>query len=201
MLRYLALFLLSLVSGYGIAQTSTFEVKDLVNTQYTLGGDDDHVLAVTFQRDAAGAPVVVSWQTNDPKDVLRSHSYTTAGSQASHRVQIDLTTKPAAADAGVLWLSTKAFEEITKGKTMLELNKDEKGTGFVNAGKEPYSVYRNGKELTFNTIHLKSVGTEKGKEQELWVVDNAQNPIIVKANGVYSYDMTDVMVDTPTESK
>ena len=193
MLRFLALFLLSLVSAYGIAQTSTFEVTDQVNTQYTLGGDDDHVLAVTFQRDA-GAPVVVSWQTNDPKDVLRSHSYTTAGTQASRRVQIDLTTRPSAADAGVLWLSTKSFEEISKGKTMLELNKDEKPTGFVVAGKEPYTVYRNGKELTFNTIHLKSLGTEKGKEQELWVVDNAKNPIVVKASGVHNYSMTDVMV-------
>lgn len=198
MLRILALFILSLVSAYGIAQTTTFDVKDLVNTQYTLGGDDDHVLAVTFQRDA-GAPVVVSWQTNDPKDVLRSHSYTTAGTQAGRRVHIDLTTKPSAADAGVLWLSTKTFDEITKGKTMLELNKDEKATAFVSAGKVPYTVYKNGKELIFNTIHLKSIGTEKGKEQELWVVDNANNPIIVKANGVYSYDMTDVMVDA--ESK
>src|SRR5688572_11293259 len=113
MLRILASLILSLFLSYGIAQTTSFDVADVVTTQYTLGGDDDHVLAVTFQRNM-GAPVVVSWQTNDPKDVLKSHSYTTAGSQASRRLNIDLAAKPSNADAGVLWLSTKTYEELVK---------------------------------------------------------------------------------------
>src|SRR5687767_6764351 len=123
MLRIIASFILSLVLSYGIAQTTSFDVADVVSTQYTLGGDDMKALAVTFQRDNGG-PLVVSWQSNDPKDNLKAHTYTVAGMQASRRVYIDLTNKPTHADAGVLWLSTKTFEEVTKGKTMLELNKD-----------------------------------------------------------------------------
>lgn len=191
MLRIITTALLSLIAAYSIGQNQTLEIRSLLNTQYNLG-DGSKVMVVTYQRDA-GAPVVVSWQSNEAKASLMSHSYNTAGTQSSRRLQLDMTNKPSSADAGIMWLSTKTFEEIKKGKTTLLLNKDEKETGFVVVGKEPFTAYVAGKELTMQTIHIKS--TAKDHAQDLWILDNPTNPIIVKASGVHNFELTDVMPD------
>ncbi|HZG00828.1 MAG TPA: hypothetical protein VEY71_07490 [Chitinophagales bacterium] len=187
MLRIISAFVLSLVFGYGIAQTQTLDVKEVLNTQYNLGPDGDKVMVVSYQRDM-GAPVIVSWQSNDPKATLKSHSYTIAGAQSSRRVHFDLNSAPLA-DAAIFWLSTKNFDEITKGKTMIEMNGDKAQTPFVVKGKEDYNLLFNGKEMTVKAYRLES--QDKDKSVSLLVLDNAKNPIVLKAEGLYNYELTD----------
>jgi hypothetical protein len=190
MLRLIASFLLSLVFAYGIAQNNNLEVISTLNTQYNLNPQGDKVMVVTYQRDA-GAPVVVAWQSNDPKATLKGHSYSIAAAQSSRRTHLDLFGAAPHADASVMWISNKNFDEITKGKTAFELNGDKAATSFVVTGKEDYVLYYNGKELKVPAYHLKSVGTEKDKELELWVLDNAKNPIVLQATGLYNFNLTD----------
>src|SRR5687767_13351855 len=109
MLRLIASFLLTLVFTYGIAQTQTLEVKSTLNTQYNLNDAGDKVMVVTYQRDA-GAPVVVAWQSNDPKATLKGHTYTTAALQSSRRTHLDLFGTAADKDASVMWISNINFE-------------------------------------------------------------------------------------------
>lgn len=187
MLRIISAFVLSLIFGYGIAQTQTLDVKSVLNTQYNLGSDGDKVMVVTYQRDA-GAPVIVSWQSNDPKATLKSHSYSINGAQASRRTQLDLNGA-ADKDASVMWLSTKSFDEITKGKTTLELNADKTATPFVVKGKEDYNLLFNGKEMTVKAYRLESA--DKNKDVKLLVLDNAKNPFVLKAEGLYNFELTD----------
>jgi hypothetical protein len=190
MLRIITAFVLSLVFGYGVAQTTNLEVKETLNTQYNVGSAGDRVMVVTFQREV-GAPVSVSWQTNDPKATLKAHNYTIAGAQSSRRTQLDILGAAPMADASVFWVSNKNFDEISKGKTVFEVNGDKEQTAFAVVGKEDYTLYYNGKEMIVKAYRLKAVGSEKYKGLEILVLDNPKNPIVLQATGPFNFQLTD----------
>jgi hypothetical protein len=193
MIRIVTSIILSLVIAYCNAQTANLEIGNSAFLTYeqTINGVKNEV-KLTINKDAVTAVPKVSWSVHTgDKSFSKIYNYSAKSVDNSNilylRIDESLIPLP---DANVALVSNKVFEEITKGKTMFRINGGTV-TGFeVIKDKSKIILVVNGKNTMVDAYHLKSVGD--APSQELWILNNMNNPVVLRAFGVYNFLLTEV---------
>ena len=193
MLRIFSSIILSLVVAYCFGQ-STIEINQATTLEYSQ----------TVASKTETATIIMSLNNNTPSVKYsitenkvtspnsKTFTYSSKGIETSNYTCMNISNSTLVSpDANILWISQRNFMEIGYGKTTFVFNDDKVATPFVVSGKENISVIINGTATNVEAYHLRSVGNTAN--QELWVLNNAHNPIILKATGTYNLNLEKVL--------
>ena len=193
MLRIFSSIILSLVVAYCFGQ-STIEINQATTLEYSQ----------TVASKTETATIIMSLNNNTPSVKYsitenkvtspnsKTFTYSSKGIETSNYTCMNISNSTLVSpDANILWISQRNFMEIGYGKTTFVFNDDKVATPFVVSGKENISVIINGTATNVEAYHLRSVGNTAN--QELWVLNNAHNPIILKAVGTYNLNLEKVL--------
>lgn len=86
-------------------------------------------------------------------------------------------------------VSKKTFNELkTSKKTKIRIDCQLKSEELIYKNVQPMNILVNGKTQTVNCINA-SWGTFG---DELWILDNAENPIIIKVSAISKFELTEI---------
>ncbi len=144
------------------------------------------------------------YKTDTKKPIKGTVTLLTAGFDTSRNLDFDFYNKAQVIDSSsksYLWLSKVCYREMQNNKQVyLNLGN---GVGLFNVIEKDYftenedqnlfmdRINVNNSEMKFvQTIHLYNMDTA----EQLWVLDDEKNPIVVKMDGAYTMELSEVVV-------
>lgn len=187
MIRIISFLLLSFIFSYGVAQNTKINFGPNTTCQYTIIENGTPQLnTVTFSKpNASAAPKATIQTQNGPVNITPSAETFETG------MNLKLNTGGAITETdNLFWISNARFYEISMGKTMFYINGTQNMFGLATVGKENIQLKLNGTMVSTEAYHLKSVGN--GPALEMWVLNNAANPIVLKTSGAVNVQLNEI---------
>lgn len=187
MIRILSFLLLSFIFSYSVAQNTVINFGTNTTCQYSLSENQtQESIIIKFSKTGANSmPKVTIQSSSGPVSITPTAETFETG------LNLKLNTNGSISETdNLFWISKARFHELTMGKTMFYINGPENMYGLATQGKENVQLKLNGNMVTTEAYHLKSVGN--GPVLEMWILNNASNPIVIKTAGAINLQLNEI---------